>query len=114
MSNFPAIPPRPLPKYVFVLSLENRSFDHLFGRSGIKGKDAVSKSPGKSVNGVLDASGNIDTQYTNSCDGQTYGIPNADAPWIMPSDPKHEFEHILCQACGPEACKALMQEFFAG
>jgi phospholipase C len=109
---------------VFVLSLENRSFDHLFGRSGIKGKDAETKAPGKSINGVLDANGNIDPQYTNSYEPtpaerargglrQTFGIPNNPAPFIMPSDPKHEFEHILCQTCGPEACRKLFTEFGA-
>jgi len=120
--TFRAKPPL-LPKYVFVLSLENRSFDHLFGRSGIKGKDAATKAP-KSVDGVLDANGNIDARYTNSYEPnaserkrgarpQTYGIPNDDAPFVMPSDPKHEFEHILCQTCGPDACKKLLKEFKA-
>ena len=102
-----------LPKYVFVLSLENRSFDHLFGRSGISGKDAAGKSSKRSVDGVLDARGNIDPKYTNSYGGKTYGIPNTDAPFIMPSDPKHEFEHILCQVCGPEATAAMMKAFRA-
>ena len=120
--TFRARPPL-LPKYVFVLSLENRSFDHLFGRSGIKGKDAATKSS-KSIDGVLDADGKIDARYTNSYEPnaserkrgarpQTYGIPNDDAPFVMPSDPKHEFEHILCQTCGADACKKLLKEFKA-
>lgn len=98
---------RKLPKYVFVLSLENRSFDHLFGRSKITGKDpATGKRRG--VNGVLDASGNFDTSYANTFAGKTYPVA-AGAPFIMPSDPKHEFEHILCQTAGSQACIDLMK-----
>lgn len=105
------------PKYVFVLSLENRSFDHLFGRSGILGTDA-SQPQDTWVNGVLKAGStdpnDIDPQHSNTYNGTTYTVPTDDAPFIMPSDPKHEFEHILCQACGPDACKTLFSEFGAG
>src|SRR5712692_2430800 len=37
--------------HVFVLMLENRSFDHMLGFSGISGTDAVSGNP-TSINGL--------------------------------------------------------------
>lgn len=38
-------------KHVFVLMLENRSFDHMLGFSGIAGIDAVIGQPAK-INGL--------------------------------------------------------------
>src|ERR1043165_5583218 len=103
-----------LPKYVFVLSLENRSFDHLFGRSAIKGKD-VSTGQTRFVNGVLTKDStdpnSIDQQWKNTYEGTDYHIPTISPPWRMPSDPKHEYEHILCQSCGPQAVKDLFAAF---
>jgi phospholipase C len=108
----------PLPKYVFVLSLENRSFDHLFGRSKIAGKDAEDRSKPRSVNGVLTTGGTIDPQYSNKYTDEKgtttdVNIPANKAPFRMPGDPKHEFEHILCQTCGPKACVDLYTAFNA-
>jgi len=93
-----------LPKYVFILSLENRSFDHLFGRSGITGTDVTTGQP-RGVNGVLlpgeTDPNKIDPKYSNWYNGKEYKIPAVDAPYVMTGDPKHEFEHIFCQTAGP-------------
>ena len=100
-----------LPNHVFVLSLENRSFDHLFGRMRFDGfKDAYSKEP-KQLNGVLNQDGSINTGLTNSYNGKSYPIPNGGAQFRMPGDPKHEYEHILAQCCGRAAAKSMLQAY---
>lgn len=71
---------------VFVLMLENHSFDNVFGFSGIPGLRTAT------------------TKNANAHDGQTYaaGTP---APLAMPTDPGHEFLDVLEQLCGPGAAK---------
>jgi len=68
-------------KHVFVLMLENRSFDHLFALSGIAGITAA--SPGDS----------------NAYGGAVYPFGGG-APDRMPTDPCHEFTDVLEQLCG--------------
>src|SRR5215471_16518254 len=113
--EFTAIPPSPrwLPKYVFVLSLENRSFDHLFGRSNIGGKDAEHPGSERAVNGVLGKDGKINQELKNFYNGNWYTIPDDDPPDSMPNDPKHEYEHVLCQVSGPKAVQDLIKNFRA-
>ncbi|MFL5657881.1 MAG: alkaline phosphatase family protein [Ktedonobacteraceae bacterium] len=114
--------------HVFVLMLENRSFDHMFGFSGIKGTDAVSGNATQ-IMGLVDlslrqlarslqvntASGMVrrkgqtwppptislrDLFTSNRFNGQIYraGEP---ADYAMPVDPGHEFENVTVQLCGP-------------
>lgn len=65
----------PKPNRVFVLMLENRSFDHMFGFAGLRG---------------VDQDGNDTT-----ADGQA---PSAGvAPFAVPADPPHEFDDVLMQ-----------------
>lgn len=68
-------------QHVFVLMLENRSFDHLFALSGIPGIVAAT-------------SGNA-----NTYGGATYSFGGG-APDRMPSDPGHEFKDVVEQLCG--------------
>lgn len=68
-------------QHVFVLMLENRSFDHMFALSGIPGIVAASPKNANAYNGTV---------YTFG-DG---------APGQMPSDPGHEFTDVLEQLCG--------------
>lgn len=68
-------------QHVFVLMLENRSFDHLFALSGIPGIVAATSKNANAYNGTVYAFG----------DG---------APGQMPSDPGHEFTDVLEQLCG--------------
>ncbi|WP_322075751.1 alkaline phosphatase family protein [Burkholderia cepacia] len=68
-------------RHVFVLMLENRSFDHLFALSGYPG--IVAASPGNS----------------NAYGGAVYPFGGG-APDRMPTDPCHEFTDVLEQLCG--------------
>jgi phospholipase C len=66
-------------KFVFILMLENHSFDNIFGFSGI--------------NGITPASGE------NSYGGKSYKV-TGDAEEAMPADPGHEFADTLEQLLG--------------
>src|SRR5205085_12669708 len=82
-------------KHVFVVMLENRSFDHMLGLSNIHGIDAVSGQP-TTLDGLnarndwnLDLHGN-----------KVYASSPAD--WNMLYDPDHEFNDVKEQLCGAE------------
>src|ERR1700761_5210457 len=81
-------------QHVFVLMLENRSFDHLLGFSGITGTDAASGVP-TSLNG-------LSGKETNSFNGITSTVSSS-ADYAMVVDPGHEFPDVLCQLCGSDA-----------
>ncbi|KWN16145.1 phosphoesterase [Burkholderia territorii] len=68
-------------RHVFVLMLENRSFDHLFALSGIAGITAASSGD------------------SNAYDGTVHPFGGG-APDRMPTDPCHEFTDVLEQLCG--------------
>ncbi len=68
-------------QHVFVLMLENRSFDHMFALSGITGINAATSA------------------NSNSYDGKSYPFQGG-APDQMPTDPGHEFEDVVEQLCG--------------
>ena len=80
--------------HVFVLMLENRSFDHLFGFSGLSGTDAATGAP-TVVEGLT---GN----ETNTFQGRSFAVQRG-ADWATPVDPGHEFQNVLDQLCGPGA-----------
>lgn len=80
---------------VFVLMLENRSFDHMYAFSGITGVgiDGLPTS--------IDAAGPGDT---NVADGRTVSV-NAPADFSLKNvdkDPPHEFEDAVAALCGVE------------
>src|SRR5688572_17180920 len=79
---------------VFVLMLENRSFDHMLGFSGITGTDAVTGKP-TAINGLTGAE-------FNSYGGTNYPVTQP-ADFVMPVDPGHEFPDVLEQLAGPGA-----------
>ncbi|KUZ44869.1 alkaline phosphatase family protein [Burkholderia territorii] len=68
-------------RHVFVLMLENRSFDHLFALSGIAGITAASSGD------------------SNAYDGTVHPFGGG-APDRMPTDPCHEFTDVLERLCG--------------
>lgn len=68
-------------QHVFVLMLENRSFDHLFALSGLPGIIGATQT-------------NI-----NTYDGKIYAFDGG-APDQMPTDPGHEFRDVVEQLCG--------------
>lgn len=73
---------RPTIEHVFVLMLENRSFDNLLAFSGIPGIRHA--SPGDA----------------NTYRGSTYAVGAPGAPVAMPTDPGHEVADVVQQLCG--------------
>lgn len=82
---------------IFVLMLENRSFDHMLGFSGIRGTDAETGQP-TTINGLTG-------KETNSYRGGTYQVSQP-ADESMPVDPGHEFLDVLEELCGSTASYA--------
>ncbi len=78
-------------EHVFVLMLENRSFDHMLGFSGIGGTDAES--------GALTMINGLSGTESNVFDGHSYTV-SQDADFRMTCDPGHEFGDVLNQLCG--------------
>jgi len=81
-------------QHVFVLMLENRSFDHMLGFSMISGRDAETGQPTQ-VNRLAGSE-------SNGFNGTTYTVAKG-ADLVMPVDPGHEFTNVLEQLCGPSA-----------
>src|SRR4029079_8198762 len=74
--------------HVFVLMLENRSFDQMLGMSmGTVGTDAATGTP-TTIDGPTDQS--------NEHDGDSYPV-GPGAPYVMPVDPPHEFCDVQMQ-----------------
>lgn len=78
-------------KNIFVLMLENRSFDHMLGFSALSGTDAYT--------GERTAVRGLSGAETNQFRGQTYAVTLQVAD-PMPVDPAHEFPDVLEQLCG--------------
>jgi phospholipase C len=72
--------------HVFVLMLENHSFDNIFAFSGIQG-----------------LAGHVATASDSNSDGQQSYPAASPAPTSMPTDPGHEFLDTLEQLAGPAA-----------
>lgn len=72
---------------IFVLMLENHSFDNMLGRSGIPG---LRVAPSDAANSYL---------------GSTYKVFSP-APGSMTTDPGHEFMDAMQQLCGADAAAA--------
>jgi len=83
--------------HIFVLIMENRSFDHMLGLSGITGTDAVTGEPtpiqgltGNESNALHDMVGNIVDEFK----------VRSGANDTMPIDPGHGFGQTLVQLAG--------------
>ncbi|MFL6620277.1 MAG: alkaline phosphatase family protein [Povalibacter sp.] len=81
-------------KHVFVLMLENRSFDHMLGFSGITGTDTATGQP-TSIDG-------LNGSESNSYNGVTYTVQRG-APDRAEYDPSHSFPGVLEELCGQGA-----------
>jgi len=81
-------------QHVFVLMLENRSFDHMLGFSGITGSDAATGQP-TAINGLTGAE-------ANPYGGKSYPVTQP-AWYAMPVDPPHEFCDVVEQLSGAGA-----------
>ncbi|QEX17950.1 hypothetical protein FRZ44_32540 [Hypericibacter terrae] len=83
-------------EHVFVLMLENRSFDHMLGLSGLTGVDlqgnpVTADGVAVGVNTNPDPATNTDVSVGPSAD---YFLSGIDA------GPGHEFENVVTQLCG--------------
>jgi phospholipase C len=78
-------------RHIFVLMLENRSFDHMLGFSGITGFDAVT--------GASTAVNSPPASASNSWAGKSFVVGSAPVD-PMKVDPYHEFTDVLEQLCG--------------
>src|SRR6266851_1010352 len=83
-------------EHVFVLMLENRSFDHMLGFSALRGTDAETAGPTQ-IDGVDQTTYEIDPT-----DGTVVPQASADLTMVGP-DPRHEFEDVLLQLGGVSA-----------
>jgi phospholipase C len=81
---------------VFVVVLENRSFDHMLGWSGITGTDAATGKPTSIIGASKTNCNFFPANNTTYC--QSTG-----APATLPVDPGHEFLDVLWQLSGPDA-----------
>src|SRR4051812_45311158 len=70
-------------RHVFVLMLENRSFDHMLGFSGIPG-----------IDGLSGGESNLD-----SATGRMVRV-SPDAALTLAADPPHEYQNVVRQLCG--------------
>lgn len=82
-------------EHVFVLMLENRSFDHMLGFSRLEGTDAVTGEP-TAVEGLTGSESN------RLPSGEEVAV-SAGADFSLTIDPGHEFDDVLEQLCGAGA-----------
>jgi phospholipase C len=80
-------------QHVFVVMLENRSFDHMLGLSNIQGVDAISGQP-TPIDGL-----NENNNWNVDSNGNKV-LVTTPADWAMPHDPGHEFVDVKEQLCG--------------
>ena len=81
-------------QHVFVLMLENRSFDHMLGFSGLTGTNAATGLPTR-INGLSGIE-------SNTFNDQAFAVSQG-ALDRMPAGPGHEFSNVLLQLCGQGA-----------
>ena len=88
---------------VFVLMLENRSFDHMLGASSISGWDR-SQQRVRPINGVMAGRDFNYLDPSHPASQKVYVRSGAsDQLTSGEKDPGHEFEHTLLDLCGPHA-----------
>jgi phospholipase C len=88
-------PPRPAIEHVFVLMLENRSFDHMFGFSGLRGVD-----PDGNPTELIGADPTRDTNVNPATSATVpVGTPADFQLKNVDVDPGHEFEDTLVALC---------------
>ncbi|AKQ64600.1 Phospholipase C 4 precursor [Myxococcus hansupus] len=78
-------------RHVFVLMMENRSFDHMLGFSGITGTDAVT--------GQQTRLAGLRGDEFNTYSGVPYPVTSP-AHNTMPVGPHHDFADVLLQLTG--------------
>jgi len=87
--------------HVFVLMMENRSFDHMLGFAGVSGVDAVTGKPTRADDLVNNPRFNADPADPAT---RVFAASPADLKISAPDpDPGHEFANALIQLCGAGA-----------
>jgi phospholipase C len=82
-------------KHIIVLMMENRSFDHMLGYSGISGTIAGTNLQGK-IEGI-----DPENKPSNPDNAGIAVFSSPDAPFILnPPDPGHDFPDVLMQLTG--------------
>jgi phospholipase C len=86
--------------HLFVLVMENRSFDHLLGFQGITGYDAQTGATTK-ADDLMGSDGAV-ISFSNQFGTLRYAV-SADAgdTTLQKHDPQHQFLDVLTQLCGP-------------
>ncbi|HEY0251603.1 MAG TPA: alkaline phosphatase family protein [Kofleriaceae bacterium] len=79
-------------KHIFVLMMENRSFDHMLGFSNIKGTDALTGKPTQ-INGLAGTE-------SNTLQNGAKVTVSTGAPDRMNTGPGHNFPNVRNQLCG--------------
>ncbi len=88
-------------KHIFVLMLENRSFDHMLGFAGLAGVDAKTGQPTRADDLVDNPHFNVDPADPGT---QVFAATPADLKIYPPDpDPGHEFKNVLMQLGGVNA-----------
>jgi phospholipase C len=89
-------------KHFVVLMMENHSFDHLLGYSGISGTDSITGLP-RTVDGLIEGQLYSQDFYDQAnATRSTLALPiSKNAPFVMPHDPGHEFTDVRNQMWGP-------------
>jgi phospholipase C len=88
-------------KHIFVLMLENRSFDHMLGFAGLSGTDAATGKPTRVDDLVGNPHFNVDP---NDPGTQVLAGSPAELKMYRPDvDPGHEFTNVLMQLSGTNA-----------
>ena len=82
--------------HIFVLILENRSFDHMLGFSAISGVDAVTGQPTRTVG--------LQGTEANRAEGRSFPVTKGADNRLTTGEalPGHEFEDVLFELCGPD------------
>src|SRR5208282_152351 len=87
--------------HVFVLMLENRSFDHMLGFAGLSGADAATGKPTRAEDLVGNPHFNVDPPDPGT---QVFAATPGELKIYPPDpDPGHEFKNALMQLCGANA-----------
>jgi phospholipase C len=95
-------------RHVFVLMMENRSFDHIFGYSGITGRDARTDQMTE-VEGLIRDGAVVVHTNVNPRTGKRIPTRGA-APFSLQGqagDVGHEFLDVLEQLCGEPGLSTL-------
>src|SRR6185437_2396378 len=92
-------------KHLFVLMMENRSFDHMLGFQGITGKDAETGAATKAEDLTAPAGQQAPQRYNDyknpSNATSRYSVtPTAGDTTFNRHDIKHQFPDVLTQLCG--------------